>query len=397
MPQDYINDFPALNQQRFSYLDSAATTQVPQCVLDAVCEYYQSGHANPYRGQYSWSDNAEDRYRECRVAIANVLSTTPNKLVFSKSATESINMVSYHFSNKIHHGQSICISVFEHHANFLPWQRLAQQTGTKIKILKLDSNGEIDLQAAQEVLNDNCALLAITQCSNVTGYEPPVRKLINLAKKSGVKTLVDGAQYLAHNSVNIQDLDPDFYVFSAHKRYSISGLGVLYIKSPEDFEPMLLGGGIVNQVTPFNYTLSSSIRRFEAGSPNMASIVAFNAALNYLEKVDWKAVNTHHAMLIETFKSQFIKLGLDQSMRLVSHPNSQAIISIYSQEFHSHDIAGVLANEQVAVRAGHHCAQPLLSALGLKHCVRISLGIYSTRQDIDRLLAGLLKIKNILG
>lgn len=385
--------FPALHEQSIAYLDSASSCQVPQTVTEAISQYLISGHGNPHRGMYQLSENANKILLSCRQAVAKLIHVDPQQIIFTPGTTEAINLVAANLEQKIDHNHSVLVTQLEHHANLLPWQRLCQRTGARLKLLQIDANGELDLKNFDKLLADNCAILAITQTSNLTGYSPPITQMIKQAKAYGVSTLIDGAQAIAHQSVNLQQLDCDFYAFSAHKLYGTSGTGILFSRTPDKLEPFVLGGGIVNRVTDESFELTSDISRFEAGSINMVGIVGLLSALEFLDQFDIDKIRANEKSLTFRF-SQAIK---NTDYQIISHPHSNNIVSITHDQFHSHDIASILASENVAVRAGHHCAQPYLAALGKNHCVRISFAMYNSESDVDQCLAALNKVPQILG
>ncbi|WP_444997642.1 aminotransferase class V-fold PLP-dependent enzyme [Aliikangiella sp. IMCC44359] len=384
--------FPALADSNTTYLDSASSCQLPSVVIDSITSYLQQGHGNPHRGMYSFSENAEQILSNCRQQIARFINAQIEQIIFTKGTTESINLVANSFRNRMTSAHSILVTELEHHANLLPWQQLCEQTGARLNYLPINSNGELVLEQLESYLADNCALFAFSHASNILGNLTPAKRLIQIAKKYHVPTLVDGAQCIAHHSVDITDLGCDYYAFSGHKIYAPSGIGALYALDPETLHPLLLGGGIVSKVTNNDYQLSPHITRFEAGSANMIGLVGLDAALKFLEPIEWLKIHAHEKQLINQIKQQ-----LDQNIfKIISHPESSHLISIVSPNFHSHDIATVLANSRIAVRAGHHCAQPCLAALKAKHCVRISLGLYNDEADIHRLIEGLNKVPDYL-
>ncbi|WP_168204283.1 aminotransferase class V-fold PLP-dependent enzyme [Aliikangiella coralliicola] len=392
MSNHWKNLFPALTNSNIAYLDSASSCQVPEVVIDAVSQYLREGHGNPHRGMYSYSENAEAIFNRCREKVANFLNCQSTKIAFTKGTTESINLVANSLQNKINSDDTILVTQMEHHANLLPWQRLSEQTGARLNLLPVTQNGELKLDNLDNFLADNCAIFAFTHCSNVIGTSNPINQLVSAAKKHHVATLIDGAQAVAHNKVDVLDLDCDFYAFSGHKIYSPGGIGVLYSRQPDSISPLLLGGGIVNRVTDSNYQLTDEITRFEAGSINMPGIVGLDAALDFMTELDIEKIAVHEIRLID----QIRKAIEPTDYKIISHQKSKNIVSIASAQFHSHDIASILADEQVAIRAGHHCAQPCLSALGFKHCVRISVGLYNSEDDLNKLMEALEKVRSYL-
>ena len=392
MDKDWKRLFPALLNSNAVYLDSASSCQIPETVIDAVNQYMRKGHGNPHRGMYPFSENAEAIYNRCREKVARFINCQSSQVIFTKGTTESINFVASSFRNKVNADHSILVTQMEHHANLLPWQRLCAQTGARLNVIPVTQNGELDLTNLNDLLNDNCALFAFTHCSNVIGTLNPVKQLVATAKKHGVPTLIDGAQAIAHNRIDVTETDCDYYAFSGHKIYSPSGIGVLYSRQPETLQPLLLGGGIVTRVTDKTHQLVDDITRFEAGSANIVGIVGLDAALDFISELKMSEVTTHELKLM----AQIRKSPHLEGYKIISHNQSINLLSIASDHFHSHDIASILASEKISVRAGHHCAQPCLAALKLKHCLRVSVGIYNTECDIEKFLEVFAKVPGYL-
>ncbi|MET1254089.1 aminotransferase class V-fold PLP-dependent enzyme [Aliikangiella maris] len=392
MTMSWHQDFPAIKHAQGSYLDSASSCQVPNRVIKAINDYLTQGHGNPHRGMYAFSENANHIMQQCRANVAQFINASEKQIIFTSGTTESINQVTSHLSDKIKPNHSILVTQMEHHANLLPWQRLASNTGAKLNVLPFKSDFTFDLALLEKHLSDRCAIFACTQASNVLGNFLDLTPMMKLAKSYGVTTLIDGAQAIAHYPVDVVAIDCDFYAFSGHKLYAPSGIGVLYCRTPSAFTPHHLGGGIVKRVTHSNYLLNDDISQFEAGTPNMPAIVGLNAALKYFNLLDKHAVWEHENQLIQLALHQLKSLNV----KIHSSLNSRHLISFTSKAFHSHDIATVLADNQISVRAGHHCAQPCLAAMKLKHCVRVSVAMYNTEQDIMNLLTCLKKLPAIL-
>jgi len=397
-------DFPALAGKPVSYLDSAATCQVPQSVIQALNDYLANGHGNPGRGLHRMSENASRVLQACRLKVAEFVGADEEQIAFTKSTTESINLVASNLRSTLTDKDSILVSEMEHHSNLLPWQRLCQQTGARLNILPLSQNGEFDLSRLQQFLADRCQLFAFTHGSNVLGNHPPVEFFIQQAKLASVKTLIDGAQAVSHTKIKLAELGCDFYAFSGHKLYAPGGSGVLYCRQPDSIEPLLLGGGIVNKTSASGYLLTKGITKLEAGSANLVSLVGLSAALDYVNQIGIENIIEYEKKLYAYLLASFNQLG---DYQILSHPSSKSLISFHSSlgfsgsnpsgQIHCHDIASILSDSQIAVRAGHHCAQPCLNAIGVKHCVRASLGLYTDSQDIDALIEGLKGVSQILG
>ncbi|PHS18571.1 MAG: cysteine desulfurase CsdA [Kangiella sp.] len=378
--------FPSLNKANTHYLDSAATTQVPQIVIDAISQYLSNGSGNPGRGSYSQSELATLAIKECREKVANFINSNSEQIIFTKGTTESINLVANSFSQHLTSKDSILVTQLEHHANLLPWQKLCQQTGAKLNILPIKSNGELDLSDYQNLLNDNCKLLALTHCSNVVGFTNSISQMIALAKEAGVVSLIDGAQAISHISVDMQEYDCDFYAFSGHKIYASGGSGVLYAKHPESLSPLLLGGGIVKRVNSNDYSLLNGNQKLEAGSSNMVALTGLSSAIDFIQSIGMAKITAYEKELTKKLYQAIDELD---NYTIISHPDSASIVSFYHKSIHCHDVASILAESGISIRAGHHCAQPCVTALGIKHCLRASVGLYNDSGDIDALIESL--------
>lgn len=397
-------DFPALAGKSVTYLDSAATCQVPNSVIQALNDYLSNGHGNPGRGLHRLSENANRVLQACRLKVADFVGADVEQIAFTKSTTESINLVASSLRSTLTVKDSILVSEMEHHSNLLPWQRLCQQTGARLNILPLNQNGEFDLSRLQPLLADHCQLFAFTHGSNVLGNHPPIEFFIQQANLASVKTLVDGAQAVSHTKINLTDLGCDYYAFSGHKLYAPGGSGVLYCRQPDSLEPLLLGGGIVNKTSKTSYRLTNGITKLEAGSANLISLVGLSAALDYINQIGIENIIEYEKIIYNYLLDNISQLD---DYQILSHPGSKNLISFHSRpdysrpgqsgQYHCHDIASILSDSQIAVRAGHHCAQPCLNAIGVKHCVRASLGLYNDSQDIDALIEGLKGVGEILG
>lgn len=393
MESPWKNHFPALSNSKICYLDSAATTQVPKVVIESISDYLSDGCGNPGRGAYSQSENATLIINKCRKTVASFINCSAAQIVFTKGATESINMVANSLGLKLSANDSILVTQMEHHANLLPWLRICRETGARLNVLPLTAKGELDCSNLEAFLSDNCRIFALTHCSNVLGFINPINELCKIAKKHGVETLVDGAQSVSHQRIDLQQTNCDYYVFSGHKVYASGGSGVLYAKKPEQLSPLLLGGGIVTKVTNQDYQLQNGISKLEAGSSNMVAISALATAVEYIQDIGLQKIEEYEHQLTQKLYAAVDQLN---NYQLISHKDSSNIISFNHKTFHCHDIASVLAEQDVSVRAGHHCAQPCLRALGVKHCLRASIGLYNGEDDINRLIEGLKQAQKIL-
>jgi cysteine desulfurase / selenocysteine lyase len=394
MHSPWKKDFPALrvtpDKARISYLDSAATCQVPQVVIDAVSSYLSNGQGNAGRGMHGLSENASARIDDCRNTVAEFIGCHTDQVIFTKGATESINLVAASLRAQLKPSDSILVTALEHHSNLLPWQRLSEQTGVRLNILPIDSEGNLNLENLEQLLQDDCQLLSMTHGSNVLGNHPNVEQLIKQAKGYGVKTLIDGAQAVSHLALNLAELGCDYYAFSGHKLYSAGGSGVLFCKDHTSLEPLLLGGGIVAKTTFDEYKLIESPSRLEAGSANLATLVGLATAIEYVNSIGLDKIQAHEQLIINYLKSE---IKNKTQFKIISHPSSNSLVSFLHPTIHCHDVAAFLASKNVAVRAGHHCAQPCLSTIGVKHCARASVGLYNDFDDVDQLIEGLLLVE----
>jgi len=385
-------DFPALANGNICYLDSAATCQVPKQVINDISGYLSNGQGNAGRGMYAISEAASDRIGFCRSLVADFIQCSIEQIIFTKGTTESINFVAASLRAQLSTNHSILVTEMEHHTNLLPWQRLCQQTGARLNILPLTQNGELSFEKLEDYLQDNCALFAFTHCSNILGHLNPIEYLITAAKKHGVKTLIDGAQSIPHTPIDLSKLDCDYFAFSGHKLYATSGSGVLFCKDPDQLEPLLLGGGIAAKTTTKQFHLSDSISRFEAGTSNISALVGLSSAISYFQSIGYQKIAAHEKKLHDYLSK---KITTETQFKIISHTDSHSLVSFYSDQIHCHDVASILAEDNIAIRAGHHCAQPCLNALGYKHCLRASVGLYNDYDDINQLINGLKKVQDI--
>ncbi|HKL74429.1 MAG TPA: cysteine desulfurase [Halanaerobiales bacterium] len=397
------NDFPILshevNGQSLHYLDNAATTQKPEQVLKTVEEYNKKFNANPHRGAHYLSVKATEKYEEGRKKVKEFINANSAKeIIFTRNTTESLNLLAYSFAEKeLESGDEVLISTAEHHSNILPWQQLSKRKDIKLKYLDINENGEIPFQEIKDKINKNTKILSITHMSNVTGLINDIQKITNYAHKKGVYVIVDGAQAVPHMKVDVQKLDVDFYAFSGHKMLGPMGIGVLYGKKDllDEMPPFLTGGGMIEYVQKSSSSFAPIPERFEAGTPNVEGVVGLSAAIDYLEKIGMERVFEHEKKLLEYALNEMVKLDYLEIYGSENIENKGGIISFNIEGIHSHDSATIIDSKGVAVRSGHHCAQPLMAELGINSALRASFYIYNDREDIDALIEGIKKAKEM--
>ena len=399
--KNYKKDFPVFMQKihgkPFVYLDSAASSQKPQCVIDALVHYYQNDHANVHRGVYELSERATRAYENTRKHVKEFIhAKCTHEIIFTRGTTESINLVAQSYGrSQFKAGDEIIISAMEHHSNIVPWQILNEQCGTLLKIIPISDVGEIDIEAYKKLFSSKTKMVAITHASNVLGTINPVKEMIDIAHSKNVPVLIDGAQAFPHLSIDVQALDCDFYAFSSHKAYGPTGVGILYGKEKllEKMPPYQGGGDMIERVTFEKTTYNALPYKFEAGTPNIADVVAFNAALDYLQSIGMKTISEHEQFLLSYATDQLTTIP---TLKIIgTAKNKVGVISFVLDDVHPHDIATILDHEGVAIRAGHHCAMPLMERLNIPACARASFGLYNMKEDIDALVQGLHAVKRL--
>ena len=396
--------FPSLSQKvhgrNLAFLDSAASAQKPQAVIDAMSNVYQEHYANIHRGVYKFAQETTVKYEAARVKIASFLGArTEKEIVFTRNATEAINLVAATWGRtNLKSGDEVILSSLEHHANIVPWTMLKEEKGINIKVIPLLDDGALDLEAFKGLLTDKTKMVSVTHMSNVLGTVVPVKDIIQISKtyNSDIKVLIDGSQAAVHFPINVKDLDCDFYVITGHKIYGPSGIGVLYGKYDLlDQMPPYQGGGEMIETVHFDkVTFKGPPYRFEAGTPAIVEAIGLGAAVDFINQFDRDVVHEYETALLSYAKS-----GLSSIEGVTVYDggeNQSGAVSFTMEGAHPHDIGTILDQVGVAVRAGHHCAQPLMEALGVSATVRCSLGIYSTQEDIDQFLEGLQKAHDLL-
>jgi cysteine desulfurase/selenocysteine lyase len=401
--QHWRADFPILKTKvhgkRLVYLDNAATTQKPQVVIDAECDYYSNYNANVHRGIHALSQKATDAYEAARTKVQHLINAaSPNEIIFVRGTTEAINLVSQSFGrSRLQAGDEIILSQMEHHSNIVPWQMLCQQTGACLRIIPINNIGELQMEAFDALLNERTRLVAVTHVSNALGTINPVRSIIDLAHQRNVPVLLDGAQAIAHLPVDIQALDCDFYAFSGHKLYGPTGIGVLYGKVAllEAMPPYQGGGDMIRSVSFEGTTYNTLPYKFEAGTPNIAGVIGLGAAVDYVTGIGFEALAAHEQALL----AYATPLLADVSgLRIIGSAREKTgILSFVLEGMHPHDIGTILDREGIAIRTGHHCTMPLMERFGVPATARASFALYNTRQEVDALVAAIHKAKEVFG
>jgi cysteine desulfurase / selenocysteine lyase len=397
------DDFPILSaenhEQPLVYLDSGATTQKPESVIKAVDRYYRHDNANVHRGVYALSQRATTAYEGTRQTIKQFINARHNhEIIFTRGTTEAINLVAYSFGLlKIKAGDEILISHMEHHSNIVPWQMLCERTGAVLKVIPVLDDGSLDFNAYQQLLSAKTKLVAIIHVSNVLGTINPIKNIIEAAHASDVPALIDGAQAVSRLKVDVQELDCDFYTFSAHKAYGPTGVGVLYGKEKwlERMPPYQGGGDMISQVSFTKTEYNVLPHKFEAGTPNMAGVVGLGEALHYIQEIGVEHIFEHEKMLTTIASDALQQIP---GLRIIGNAKEKiGVISFVMDQVHPHDIGTILDTENIAVRAGHHCAMPLMQRFKVPATVRVSFGVYNQQQDIERLLVGMNKVLEMFG
>jgi len=395
------DDFPILSRKVHGkplvYLDNAATTQKPRAVIAAIRRYYCTSNANVHRGVHALSDRATQAYEEARGRVARFLNAREDReIVFVRGATEAINLVAQTYGLlRLREGDEVLVTAMEHHANIVPWQMACDRAGAHLKVAPIEASGELDLAAYERMLSPRTRLAAVTHVSNALGTVNPVREMIGMAHARGVPILVDGAQAVPHIPVDVQALGCDFYVFSGHKLYGPTGIGALYGKAEhlEAMPPYQGGGDMILRVTFEKTTYNAIPWKFEAGTPNVGGAVGLRAAIDYLDAIGLAAVSAHEGELLAYATEE---VGKIPGVRVVGTAREKTgILSFVVEGVHPHDIGTILDHEGVAIRAGHHCAMPLMDRLGLPGTARASFGLYNTPAEVDLLAAGIRKAREV--
>ena len=398
--KDIRADFPILSDERYIYFDNAATSQRPRQVLEAVNNFYRTTNANPLRGLYEWSIGATEAYENARSRVAEFLNAKDSsEIIFTRNATESLNLVAYSYGlANIHEGDEIVISIMEHHSNILPWQMIARKKGAVLKYLEYDENYEFSDEELSKI-TDKTKLVAVTYVSNVLGVTNPVKKLADIAHRHGAVIVVDGAQSTPHKKVDVRDIDADFYAFSGHKMLSTMGIGALYGKKSllEEMPPFLTGGEMIELVTRETSTYAEVPHKFEAGTVNAGDAVGLAAAIDYLENIGFDYIEKQENKLSELALSALKDIPYVTLYGAKESERHSGIVTFNIEGCHPHDVSSVLDSEHVCIRAGHHCAQPLLKYIGVNATARASMYFYNTEEEVERFVDSLKKVRGWLG
>ena len=390
-------EFPIFNNKNLVYLDSANSSQKPQSVIDRINDFYSNEFSNVGRSVHALSIAATNNYENTRVSVQKYINAkNKDEIVFTKGATEAINLVASTFGQKyLKEGDEILLTELEHHSNYVPWHYLRNLKGVKIEFAEVNDDGEVSVESIEKKITSKTKIIAVTHLSNVTGAILPIKEITELAHSKGIPVLIDGCQGAPHLKLDMQDLDCDFYTISCHKMYGPTGLGILYAKKKwlEELPPYQGGGGMIKEVKKDSISYGDLPNKYEAGTMATAQVVAFDQSIKFLEKIGMNNVIQHEKELIDYGQEILRK---NNSVKLVGNPKKKgAVLSFTIEGIHPHDIATILDEDGVAIRAGHHCCQILHETLGMAATARASLGIYNTKEDIDRLNSSINKCKKI--
>jgi len=400
--EDVRKDFPILkrlvNGKPLVYLDNAATSQKPQIVIDALNQYYTFDNANIHRGLYFLSELATDQYETARLKVKEFINAlSASEIIFVRGTTEAINLVASTLCRAkiFNSGDEVLITHMEHHANIVPWQLITDRKQIKLKVIPINDNGEIDLNSYETLLTDKTKLVSVVHISNTLGTINPVKKIIEIAHSKGIPVLVDGAQSVPHLKIDVQDLDADFYAFSGHKVFGPTGIGVLYGKTEflEMMPPYQGGGSMIRTVTFEKTTFDDLPGKFEAGTPNIAGAIGLGAAIDYLNQFERNDLTNYEDTLL---KYATEKLSEIDGLKIIGNAKDKAsVISFVIDGIHPYDIGTIIDTDGIAIRTGHHCTQPIMERFNVPATARASFSFYNTKEEIDKLVQGLLKVKKM--
>ena len=390
----FKKDFPIFEKHPdLIYLDTGASAQKPKVVIDAVANFYSSGYANINRGLYDLSERSTALYDESRNTVARFIGASSDQIIFTRGATESINLLRYVLAGEFEEGDTILVTVMEHHSNFVPWFDLAKDKGLNLKIVEL-KDGELTAEDIVEAMDESVKLVCCVHVSNSTGLEIDVEKVCEGARKFGAKVLVDASQSVVHQKVDVEEIGCDFLVFSGHKLYGPTGIGVLYAKDMSNLPPFNFGGDMIKYVEKDEVEYLESPQRYEAGTPNISGAIGLAKAIEYLEGIGMHEVEKHDVELVSYAEE---KLSALDFVELVGKGKRKSAVSFVVEGVHPHDVAQILSDNNVAVRAGHHCTQPLNNAYGHPATVRFSFGVYNDKADIDKAIEAVKEVKKLFG
>ena len=388
-------DFPLLENENITYLDSGATTQKPIQVIKAVEEFYQKYNANPHRGAYSLSVEATEKYENTRTKIAKFINARHREeIIFSKNATESLNLIAYSYGmDNLKKDDEVVISIMEHHSNLVPWQKVTKKTGSKLNYMYINDEFELTDEEIEDKITDKTKIVGITHVSNVLGTINNVKKIIKYAHKKGAIVIVDASQSIPHMKIDVQDLDADFLVFSGHKMLAPLGIGVLYGKMEilNKMSPFLMGGDMIEYVYEQDTTFAPLPNKFEAGTQNVEGVIGLGSAIDYIENLGYDKIQKIEKEVLSYAREELSKLDFLDLYITPNENNHSSVISFNIKGIHPHDVASILDSEGVCVRSGNHCAQPLMRFLGIDSTCRASFYIYNTKEDVDKLVSALNK------
>ncbi|WP_026509041.1 aminotransferase class V-fold PLP-dependent enzyme [Butyrivibrio sp. LC3010] len=400
-PEDYRKDFPILGKGDYIYFDNAATSQRPNAVMDAIKDFYENSNANPLRGLYDWSVDATERYENARKTVSDFIgASSTEEIIFTRNTTESLNLVAYSYGlSNVEEGDEVVISVMEHHSNILPWQMVTKQKKAKLVFLEPDEEGVITPEEYKSKITEKTKIVSIGHVSNVFGITNPVKDIAAYAHEMGATVIVDGAQAAPHIPVNVQNLGADFYAFSGHKLMAPMGIGVLYGRKKllENMNPFLTGGEMIEYVTREDATYAELPHKFEAGTVNAAGAVGLEAAIKYLQNVGFDFIEEQELKLTTRMMEGMKKLPYIKIYGSSDPAKHSGIVTFTMEGVHPHDISSVLNDDHVCVRAGHHCAQPLMQFIGAGSTARASVYFYNTEEEVDRFLEHLAGVRSVMG
>ncbi len=389
-------DFPILkeksNGKRLVYLDNAATSHKPSQVIAAEKEFYEKYNSNVHRSLHNLSAKATEKYEDARKTVAKFINAEENQIVFTRGTTESLNAVAFGLKN-IKKGDEIVLSIMEHHSNIVPWQQIAQKTGAILKFIPITSEFRLDMDAAKKLITNKTKIVALTHVSNVLGTINPIKEITKFAHEKGTIVVIDAAQSIAFTKVDVKDLDVDFLVFSSHKMFGPTGVGVLYGKKLEILDPFTFGGEMIEEVTKEKSTWKEIPHRFEAGTPNIAGVIGLAAAIDYIQSIGLDKIKKHEEELINYTLERIKSL---KNVKIIGPTKDRAaILSFHIEGMHPHDVSEILNRDNIAIRGGHHCAMPLMKELKLPGCSRASFSFYNTKADVDAFIESLQKAMKV--